>query len=389
MTKKRQILVFIDWFLPGYKAGGQIPSVANIVNLLCREASFHIVTSDRDLGDTAPYPDIATNCWTEAYNARVMYLSPEASIWNHLRSIMKRQTFDTVYFNSFFSKRFTLIPLLFLKLFLRKRPEIILAPRGMLGKGALNIKKQKKRLFIAIAKRSGLYRGLHWHASSEMEAKEITDIFGRGSRVSIASDISAIEDTAPQKPKKESGTAKFFYLSRITPKKNLLFALRLLEQLPEKHKAEYHIIGPSDDLSYEAECQKIIEKIRPGITIIRHGEKPPSAIKKLLPAFHYMLFPTTNENYGHVVAEALIAGCPVILSDQTPWQNLTQAGAGWTIPLDRKEDYLETIVKCIEAGDAQYQEWSRQAYLFGLAAINSPLIKQANRNLFIPADTGV
>jgi hypothetical protein len=33
MTKKK-ILVFVDWYLPGYKAGGQIRSVASMVGHL-------------------------------------------------------------------------------------------------------------------------------------------------------------------------------------------------------------------------------------------------------------------------------------------------------------------------------------------------------------------
>jgi glycosyltransferase involved in cell wall biosynthesis len=46
-----------------------------------------------------------------------------------------------------------------------------------------------------------------------------------------------------------------------------------------------------------------------------------------------MVLPTYNENFGYVILEALLAGCPVILSDQPPWRDLEARQVGWTIPL--------------------------------------------------------
>ena len=56
MNKK--ILIFIDWFTPGFKAGGPIKSVSNIVNSLFNEFDFYIITSDRDINETEPYQNI-------------------------------------------------------------------------------------------------------------------------------------------------------------------------------------------------------------------------------------------------------------------------------------------------------------------------------------------
>jgi len=32
--KKKRILIFVDYYLPGYKGGGTIRAIANLVNLL-------------------------------------------------------------------------------------------------------------------------------------------------------------------------------------------------------------------------------------------------------------------------------------------------------------------------------------------------------------------
>ena len=42
--QKKKILVFIDWYLPGYRAGGPIQSIANLVNHLDDELDISIVT---------------------------------------------------------------------------------------------------------------------------------------------------------------------------------------------------------------------------------------------------------------------------------------------------------------------------------------------------------
>ena len=59
----KRILICIDWYEPGFKAGGPISSVANIVSALKDDFEFYILTSAYDLGETEPYPDVTVNEW--------------------------------------------------------------------------------------------------------------------------------------------------------------------------------------------------------------------------------------------------------------------------------------------------------------------------------------
>ena len=52
--KKKKILIFIDWFLPGYKAGGPIQSISNFVNHFGTVFDISIITSNKDLGLLSP-----------------------------------------------------------------------------------------------------------------------------------------------------------------------------------------------------------------------------------------------------------------------------------------------------------------------------------------------
>src|SRR5215813_4412202 len=63
LHRRTGVLVFADYYLPGFKAGGPIRTLANIMEQLGDEFEFRIVTRDRDYGDRSPYPGILTNCW--------------------------------------------------------------------------------------------------------------------------------------------------------------------------------------------------------------------------------------------------------------------------------------------------------------------------------------
>jgi len=96
--------------LPGYKAGGPIRSLANLIESLGAEFSFKVVTQDRDSGDEAPYRNVPVNSWQAVGRARVLYLSPDRLSAPHLLKIFRQTDYDVLYLNSFFSPVFTITP---------------------------------------------------------------------------------------------------------------------------------------------------------------------------------------------------------------------------------------------------------------------------------------
>ena len=65
---KPKILVFIDYYLPGNKAGGPIRSLSNLIDNLDSYYEFKIVTRDRDIGDNIGYDSIEKNV---SYNMKI------------------------------------------------------------------------------------------------------------------------------------------------------------------------------------------------------------------------------------------------------------------------------------------------------------------------------
>ena len=106
ILKRTNILVFIGHFIPAYKAGGPIQSISNVVDRLGDKLKINILTSDRDIDDSAPFEGILLDRWNVVGKAFVLYLRARDYTPLKIRSILTRLDYNMVYLNSFFSFRF-------------------------------------------------------------------------------------------------------------------------------------------------------------------------------------------------------------------------------------------------------------------------------------------
>ena len=80
-----------------------------------------------------------------------------------------------------------------------------------------------------------------------------------------------------------------------------------------------------------------------------------------------MLLPSLGENFGYVILEALIAGCPILISDRSPWRDLPQKFAGYDLSLDCPSEFGKAIERFAEMDSAEFSRWSRGARSLGVA----------------------
>lgn len=377
------ILTFIDYYLPGYKGGGPIRTLVNFVEQLGEEIKLKIVTSDRDLGDETPYHGVSANVWGRVGKADVRYVSPDKFSFFFVRQLMRDTTFDVIYLNSFFSYRGAIKPLLLRRLGMVRNVPVILAPRGEFSPGALALKALKKRVFMRLSKMVGLYGGIIWQASSEVEARDIRRCFGDELTIFVAPDIAPV--VAPSSlPRRETiklrGKLDIVFLSRISRKKNLDGALRLLGNL--EGDIRFNIYGPLEDSGYWAECEQIISELPQNVAVQYCGTVAHDNVLSVMGAHDLFLFPTLGENFGHVILEAFLAGCPVVLSDQTPWRGLADKRVGWDIPLSGLADFHSVLQRCVMMDEEEYKMWSDSARAFGLSQTQDGSVVARNRALF-------
>jgi len=379
---KKKILVFIDWYLPAYKAGGPVRSVANMIHRLKHEFEFRIVTSDRDLHDSQPYPGIALNKWINAPDGTtVRYLDHKNQSYSNIRKIMYEERADFIYLNSLYSKNFSLIPLLVRKRYFPHR-KVILACRGMLGSGAMKNKKGKKRLFITAARILGLFNNIRWQSTSEQESRDIAANFGRQSIVNLVPNLTEPMPESYALPDKQAGTLRMAYVARIAPMKNIELILKILSDLPPEDKVIFDIYGAIDDKSYWDKCSKYITVLPPHVEVTYRGTLPHDRVKELWSDYHVSVLLTFNENFGHSILESLAAGVPVIISRYTPWHGLTPAKAGYDLPLEDESAITEAVRHFVSMGNDEIQEWSRGARQYAANIIDDTAQIEKYRKLF-------
>lgn len=334
--QKINILIFSGCYLPGYKGGGPIKTIKNLIEQTSDSISYKVVTLDRDLGDKTSYSNIQPNRWNQVGSSQVFYIEPGLKGFKQIFNILHQESYDVIYLNSFFSPKFSFFPLLLSKLLKQK---VVLGPRGEFSEGALKIKSDKKNTFIKAYKFLGLPKDVVFQASSSYEAEDIKRVLGPAADSVIAEDIGS-QEFAMNIPKR-GDTIKAVFISRISPKKNLSLALEILRdvQVP----LIYDIYGPIEDAKYWQECKNIIANLPPNISIEYKGELKPEQVVERLSSYDFFFMPTKGENYGHVIAEALCAGLPLVISDQTPWRNLKALGIGWDLPLNNSEAFSTVI----------------------------------------------
>ena len=333
-------------------------AVSNLVELIGDLFEIFIFTRDRDLTDQKPYPGICADEWIPVGKALVHY-TQNVSL-SHLRRWISAIRPDVIYLNSVFS--ILAIRTLFLRsLGLLPDCAFVLAPRGEFSPGALSIKKWRKSIFVNSASLIGLYRGVVWQASSELERGQIATRL-RTARVSrpcirVASDPPSQELTQAakslRKVTKGSG-ARFLFMSRISRIKNLLFALDLVGELTGN--VEFDIFGPIDDPEYWQQCRKKFESLPANVIVRYRGTVPHEFVLKVAAEYDFFLLPTQGENFGYAILEAMAAGCPILVSDRTPWQQATEQGAGWSLPLEDRDLWRHVLQQCVDMEPQTHSE---------------------------------
>ena len=373
---KRQVIVFIDWFYPAYKAGGPIKSVYNIIRQLEDRIDFMVITSSKDLDGVELNVRVNELVYYDAIP--VMYLTKQMQTRAFYRSIVNQYKPACVYYNSIFSVNFTLKPYLAL----RAESELtqIIAPRGMLGEGALAIKSFKKSVFLKLGKVIMFKKNIVWHASTPQEEKEIKKTFGNDSNVAVAQNLSSgIHKREVDPYFKISGSLKIIFISRISRKKNLLFVINQVASLKQYPNLEMDIYGPVEDQAYWAECQKLIDEDN---RINYKGVIKPQEIVDTLQSYHFSVLPSMHENYGHSIVESILAGVPVIISQNTPWRELTEEQVGNDISLDHPELWKGYIKECIALEHKEYISLTRGCHEYASKYIVNSENLLANYHLF-------
>lgn len=374
---RKDILIIMGHYLPGYKDGGPVRSIKNLTVFLGKEYNFKVLTCDRDYGDEKPYPNIKINDWNRLGNAEVYYVSPKGfhqylivSMANQMDLVYVCGCFNDYAINTLIANRFGKI-----------KVPVVIAAMGLFSPQEFHMKYKKKKTFVTVFNLLGMFKNIYWSATSKMEISEIMqEVKATSEQFFIAEDLPREVDQISIMKEKRAGELKVCWISRIAPKKNLQYAIQLLKSV--KLDVEFTIYGPVYVEEYWERCKKELAKLPENVKWEWKGNLNSEEVVETLSDYHVFLFPTLGENFGHVIQEALSAGCPCIISNQTPWQDLAEQGVGYVLSLDDNKSFVEAIEKYAVMSQEEFQTVSEKAHQYAIEVSNNKVKNTGYRTIF-------
>jgi len=216
---------------------------------------------------------------------------------------------------------------------------LVISPHGSFGAYPMSFSRWSKKLFLIAVQNQALAAAHCLHATSDMEYRDIRE---QGMTKQPVCVIPAGVDIPEPRSAASRDQRTLLYLSRLHPKKRPDMLLRAWKTVAERNPDwRLRMVGPIDS-PYADSLLKMARDL--GLRRIEFAgalyEREKAAA--LLDADLFVL-PTSHENFGIVVAEALAAGLPVITTKGTPWSGLIQHRAGWWI-----ENNLDALVSALE-----------------------------------------
>ena len=352
----KKILIIMGRYLPGYKEGGPVRSTKNLVDQLGNEYDIRVACYDRDSGDKEQYSNIKLFEWNNVGNGLVYYV-PEKGFTIRVILDLAKQV-DIIYMWGCLNT-YT-IKILALKRIGIAKNKVVVASMGLFSPKAFRIKYLKKKIVVSMMNFMGFCRNVYWSVTSEMEKNELQQqVWAKDEKIYIAEDLPRIVNSEAIKKAKNPAELKVVWISRIAPKKNLSKAIEILEKC--KASIEFTIYGPIFDEEYWKLCQNKLSNLPPNIKWEWKGNLDSEKVVETLKGYHVFLFPTLGENFGHVIQEALSAGCPCIISDQTPWQDLYEKNAGYVGALDNINGFVQELEKYAAMNQSEYDFYCNSA----------------------------
>jgi len=127
-----------------------------------------------------------------------------------------------------------------------------------------------------------------------------------------------------------AGRKFLLYLGRVDPKKGVDL---LIEAFAKARAVGLMLVlaGPEGRPEFSARCRDLMKQfnLREGVEVLWTGLLDQDLKWAALEAADALVLPSHQENFGYVVAEALAAGTPVLISNKVNlWREVVEDGAG-------------------------------------------------------------
>jgi glycosyltransferase involved in cell wall biosynthesis len=230
-------------------------------------------------------------------------------------------------------------------------------------------RRWKKRLAASFVHPGAFAQTNGWHATSTAEADDIRRrgfqqpicVAPNGVGTPTAEELTLAHEAWFQLcPDVTSRPVALFY-SRFHRKKRLLELIDLWIAVAPKEWLLLIVGIPQEYTVDSLEAYVHRHSAQDRIAVFDGSDRPPPfGVASLF------LLPSHTENFGMVIAEAMAWGVPVLVTDTTPWAEISGEQAGWCVPWSGYRDTLREALRepadRLEQRGARARDWVLARY---------------------------
>ncbi len=219
----------------------------------------------------------------------------------------------------------------------------VISVHGMLDDWCMSQRGLKKRLFMACGQRRLLERAAFVHCTAQAERDQSRKWYpgGRGRVIPLVVDLSPFREMPGPAlaqnafPPLREDRAKILFISRLHYKKGVEHLIRSADILRNRGVEASVVIAGSGDASYERRLRALVDELGLSDRVSFLGMVAGPTKISLYQASDLVVLPTSQENFGFVVFEALASGTPLITTPGVDtWPEVEASGGGLIVAQD-------------------------------------------------------
>tara|TARA_B100000959_G_C14951879_1_gene612210 strand:+ start:413 stop:1552 length:1140 start_codon:yes stop_codon:yes gene_type:complete len=218
----------------------------------------------------------------------------------------------------------------------------VISVHGMLDDWVMKKSTMKKKLFLLLGGRKMFHKASATHCTAIAEANQVKRWIPKANIqvVPLVFDptnyLTPPPTSDPDKywPQRESEKPVILFLSRLHPKKGVDRLINAASEIVKKHDVRFIIAG-SGNPEYEIQLKELVQQLNLQSHIEFVGFVEGDRKTALLRTADLFVLPTSQENFGLALPEAMACSVPVITTKGVDiWPELQESGGALIIEKD-------------------------------------------------------